>query len=82
MAKGAPEIQIHASISIVRAADPFGISEADRKDDIKEVTQLAAQFPKGAMGNLRKHDIAQAMAEITQGMVEKARSAGILRQGE
>lgn len=80
--KGAPEVQLHASISIVRAGDPYGISQEDRKDDISEVTQLAAQFPRGAMGNLRKDDIMQAMVEITHGFIEKARAAGILKQGE
>lgn len=78
----AEEVQIHTSISIIRAADDFGITKESRQDKIHEVTQLAAQFPPGCMGNLRKHDIAKAMQELTVGLIDKARTAGILRGGE
>ena len=77
-----PEVQIHASISIVQEADPYGITKESRSDKIHEVTQLAAQFPKDAMGNLTKVHTKKAMSEIADGLIVKARGAGILRGGE
>lgn len=72
------EVQIHAAVTIM--GDPFGVSEADRRDN--EIAQFAVSFPPHLHGDLLHRTVSNAFQGLAAACIKKMREANLLRSGE
>lgn len=80
--KRPPELQIHASATLVAAGDPFAISATERQDLAGEIAQFCVPVDSKWVGNLRRHHVDMAFDSLKQSLLKKLREHGVMASGE
>jgi hypothetical protein len=80
--KQPPELQIHASATLIMAGDPFSLNEIDRKDLAGEIAQFCVPIESKWVGNLRRHHIDQAFESLKMSVYQKLKEHGVMKAGE
>jgi len=80
--KQAPELQIHASATLVMHGDPHGISNADRKDLAGEIGQFCVPIESKFVGRLKRHHIDMAFDALKHDVLKRLRGHGVMAAGE
>jgi len=80
--KRPPELQIHASATLIMAGDPFALDEIERKDLKGEIAQFCVPIESKWVGQLKRHHIEQAFVSLRSSIYQKLREAGVMAAGE
>ena len=80
--KTPPELQIHASATLVMAGDPFAVDSEKRQDLAGEIAQFCVPSESKWVGNLKKSHIDNALEELKQSLIVRLREHGVLAPGE
>lgn len=77
-----PELQLHASATLVVPGDPFGLTPEQRQDKAGEVAQFAVVVPPQFMGRLRRAHVEEAFRNMQESIIERLRKHGVMTNGE
>jgi len=80
--KEPPELQIHASATLVAPGDPFALNELDRKDMAGEIAQFCVPIESKWVGRLKRHHIDMAFESLKKSLYKKLREHGVMASGE
>jgi len=80
--KRPPELQIHASATLVAHGDPFALDEIERKDLSGEVAQFCVTIESKWLGQLKKHHIEKAFAGLSKSVYIELKKHGVFSAGE
>lgn len=77
-----PELQIHASATLVAHGDPLSIKQEERVDLAGEIAQFCVPIDSKWVGNLRRRDIDNVFEQLKQSLLTKLRENGVMAGGE
>lgn len=77
-----PELQLHASATLVSHGDPLAITKEERLDLAGEVAQFCVPIESKWVGRLKRHHIDQAFVQLKESLLTKLRQAGVMAAGE
>ena len=77
-----PELQIHASATLVAHGDPFAIDPTERQDLAGEVAQFCVPIESKWVGNLKRHHVEMAFDNLKENVMNKLRAHGVMAPGE
>jgi len=80
--KAPPELQIHASATLVKHGDPYGMSKDVRLDTTYECCQFVVPIESKFVGNLSSFHIRKSMDVLTEKIIESCRRHNLLKSGE
>lgn len=80
--KRPPELQIHASATLVMAGDPFALNDMERKDLAGEIAQFCVPIDSKWVGNLRRRHIDEAFENLKMHVYMKLKEHGVMAAGE
>ncbi len=80
--KRPPELQIHASATLVAHGDPFSLKEEERRDLAGEVAQFCVPIESKWVGRLKRHHVDQAFESLKDSVLSRLRQHGVLAAGE
>ena len=80
--KRPPELQIHASATLVAAGDPFSLTETERKDLAGEIGQFCVPIASEWVGRLKRHHIDMAFESLKKSIYIKLKEHGVMAAGE
>lgn len=80
--KEPPELQLHASATLVAPGDPFALNEIDRKDLAGEIGQFCVPIEPKWVGRLKRHHIDMAFESLKKSIYQKLRDHGVMAAGE
>lgn len=77
-----PELQLHASATLVMAGDPFALNQEERKDLAGEIGQFCVPIESKWVGRLKKFHIDQAFESLKLSLYQKLKEHGVMAAGE
>lgn len=77
-----PELQIHASATLVAHGDPLSIIKEERVDLAGEIAQFCIPIESKWVGRLKRHHIDMAFENLKKSVLKKLRSHGVMAGGE
>jgi len=80
--KTPPELQIHASVTMVSHGDPFAIEKDKRQDLAGEIAQFCVPIESKWVGRLKRHHVRNAFNSLCEDTIKKMREHGVLAAGE
>lgn len=80
--KAIPELQLHASATLVMHGDPFAITQEEKKDLAGEIAQFCVPIDSKWVGNLKRHHIDNAFEKLKESVMLRLREHGVLAGGE
>ena len=80
--KEPPELQIHASATLVMAGDPFALNNMDKKDLSGEIGQFCVPIDSQWVGRLKRHHIDMAFETLKKSIYVKLKEHGVMAAGE
>lgn len=80
--KRPPELQFHASATLISAGDPFAIDTEERQDLAGEIGQFCVPVESKWVGRIKRHHIDQVFESLKTEMLKKLREHGVLAAGE
>jgi len=80
--KRPPELQVHASATLVSAGDPFSLNINDRQDLAGEIAQFCVPIESKWVGNIKRSHIDNVFEQLKESVMVKLREHGVLSSGE
>lgn len=80
--KEPPELQLHASATLIMAGDPFALDSIAKKDLSGEICQFCVPIDSKWVGRLKRHHIDMAFESLKKSIYQKLREHGVMAAGE
>ena len=80
--KTPPEVQLHASATLVMFGDPLSIKEEERRDLTSEVAQFCVPFEAKWTGNIKMWMLDESFNKLKMSIYQKLREHGVMAAGE